>query len=263
MDTTSKTRKARKFGSLAAGVVLCLGIVNMPSAFADGATMTTNPAAGWVQSGEAALSISGTGCLDADNNVGGAVWVSDTSDIEDGWTTVTDHPEFDVQLDPDTGDWSALLASTDGTVLDLSDTTSGGLATIYAWCIDTDNKVIFEYDPVDVAVTGIGQISGTTDQDVSVEADGFTPGETVTFTLSGGAAGINLPVGTAKADENGHVDATINVPSTVERDKYDLTVSDESGRTYVTTLTVGTEEETTDNTTDNTNKMPDLGAGVA
>ena len=272
MDTTSKTRKARKFGSLAAGVVLCLGIVNMPSAFAED-FLDTDPAEGWIQAGEGTLSVSGEGCT---SDIGGvAVIVSDTSDPADGWTTVDDHPDFDVQLDLSTGHWSALIITTDATILstnDLSSTTGGGLPHIFAWCVDAGANPVIEYTPIQIGVTGLGTFKAPLGEDTTVEADGFIPGETVTFVLSGGAADLNLTIGTGTADENGHVSTTINIPTSVDLDDYTLTLTgSDSGYTWVGTLTVGTDEEggdngagaTTENTTDNTNKMPDLGAGVA
>ena len=362
MDTTFKTRKVRKFGGLAAGVVLCLGIVNMPSALAAGGdtTMTVNPSTNWVQIGDAALSVSGQGCLPAADSPAtsptastadspaastdaspAATTANDTADSPAATTpaattpatgptastddsadasSATDSPAtsptadstapaaatglddslgdiadivvvvsaasditdtnswIDVVVPAADGSWSSTLVDADGTYyMPLSDSTKGGLATVFAWCVDlytvdivgldaSTADIFVTYTPVDVAVTGISQISGTTGQDVAVEADGFTPGETVTFVLSGGAAKINLTIGTGTADANGHVKTTINVPNTVAKDKYDLTLTGaKSARTFVTTVTVGivTEDNSGDNGGTTKDKMPDLGAGVA
>jgi len=321
MNTIFKAHKVRKLGGLAAGVVLCLGIANMPSALAaDTEAMTVNPSTNWVQTGDAALSVSGQGCLPAEasttasptasttdsptastdasttdspatstdassaastDDSAAATSATSTADSTDASPAVavivsvasdmTDTDSWIDLVDPAAdGSWSSTLVEANGDyyIPLLSATTAGGIATVYAWCVDMATEdILVTYTSVDVAVTGLGDFppNSTTGMDITLEADGFAPGETVTFVLSGGAANINLTVGTGKADANGHVSTTINVPNTVEIDTYDLTLTgDQSSRTFVTTVTVGNpEEETTDNTKDNTNKMPDLGAGVA
>ena len=120
---------------------------------------------------------------------------------------------------------------------------------------------VFGYTPVTIGVTSFDTKGGKLGEDVDVTADGFFPGEEVTFTLSDGeATGANpglIGTGTAQTgfvdDEGnadgvaGHVSTTVNIPTTVVNDTYVLTVKGTtSGRTFVSTITSGNFEETTE-----------------
>jgi len=257
----------KKMGIAVAGAALTLGMVGLPSAFADEpatGTISVSPEAGWVAANDATASlvISGTGCT-GDNEFGYAVSIQVG---EGGWQADT--------LDPETGAWSDTLIGPDGTALSnyLSSTTHGGLVTLSAACwalsdpadLDAQPVGVIAYDPITVAVVGRASVSGTVGEDVQVEADGFLPGETVTFTVSDGVATGSTPglVGTGVADENGHVSTTINVPESTVEDSYTFTVLGQtSGRSIVTTgLTVGNPP--TEETPATTVMFPTGGAAV-
>ena len=257
MDTVSKTRKMRKFGSLAAGVVLCLGIANMPSSLAADGVMTTNPSSGWVQGGKTALRIEGTGCVGSKANPAIDVIVSQTASMDDGWSILVAKEGVGAGTINEDGTWSYLLTTENDDVADrtwtsvlrrgMSEINGGGHSTVYAWCVNADETVRVEYAPVDVAVTGVDAFTVTLGEDQTVWADGFTPGNMVTFTLSGATSNSDLAdmvIGSGTVDEYGYVTtATINIPASVELGDYTLTVSD-GIRTFVSGFTVvGTEEE--------------------
>jgi len=242
----------KKMGIAVAGAALALGMVGLPSAFADDAPLpvTVSPEAGWVQAGgDTPLTISGSNCT-GDNEFGYTLFIS--SPGKSLWYPVADN-----------GDWTLTLLTKDddgilsSNVMNLSDATNGGLTTLQIFCMaltssssahDPGNpSIAATYDDVDVAVTGRTPLpaGSTTGTDIPLQADGFQPGETVTFALSNGqATGINPGlVGSGVADENGHVVATINVPQETERDLYTFTVEgQDSHRTFVTQVTIGLDQ---------------------
>ena len=244
MNTTP--RSARKFAALAAGAALCLGAISMPAAqAADG--VTVDPSAGWVEYGDS-LTLSGSGCVgvepaivifDADDNPAAAVAPSDD------------------------GSWSLDVGNIFPSEAD-STKAGPGYGVFTVQCLDyADGSIslVTDYGTVTLSVIDIDSISGTTGEDTAVTARGFAPGEKVTFYLRGGKANLDLIIGEGVADSDGVVNTTVNVPTSVAVDKYDLVLVGDQGRTMTVQVTVGTPAEETP--AEPGEGMPSLGTDVA
>ena len=270
------SRHARKLGVVVAGAALLVGTVGVPSALADDAhTLTTQPASGFIQSdSDQTIVVSGDGC---------------TGDNEFGYTIGLHAGEGAGLLPEDTvkddGTWSIEFS-----VGDFETPGSDGIgwwARVSATCVANpdpaddqgQSTLVFTYDSVDIAVTDFYTEGGPTNEDIPVEADGFAPGETVTFTLSDGQTTGVTPglIGTGTADDvYGHVATTIKVPTDTPTDTYTLTVKGStSGRTFISSIEIteqlaGPAEETTTSgpsvnsggTIAPVNTLPALGLGL-
>jgi len=235
----------------------------MPFASADPADLTGGQLDDndivWIQHGDD-LALSGSDCIGENAIVVTSVETAGAPMSEWRQIPVGGNEAGDT-LDGESGEWTAAISSAD-----VSYSLYGGNYVVGAACyfnadnLEADADADILYDLVHLAVTGAEWGAGNTGEDVDISAYGFTPGDTVTITLSG----LDDPIGTGDVDADGVAETTMNIPDTVEEGDYTLTITDEHGRTFAWPLTIfsETEEEPTTPAEPETPKMPDQGTDV-
>jgi len=251
----SVRRTARKLGVLAAGAALCIGMVGVPSAWADeDAPITLSPAGGWVQWGEEMV-ISGTDCP----GQASVMW----SNTEEEWKEGMGAGDG-VSVDAN-GNWSYMLAGKDEDGNFFSITRDDGQAVIVASCwigdqFSDDATLVYTSGVIHLAVTAVSVPSGSTGEDIPAHAEGFLAGETVIFTLSDADGANPVEIGRGDADENGIVETTINVPITLAIGTYLFTArGSESDRTFIySEYTISEDIKTSEEPNDDTSTSDKL-----
>ncbi|MDR2930881.1 MAG: hypothetical protein LBV06_08280 [Propionibacteriaceae bacterium] len=221
----------------------------MPTANAvTGHTMTVTPA-GWVAADKDFV-VSGTDCVAP--NKGSAEVVLNAGD------DMVVRPAAD-------GTWSATLHA-DGY----------GKAVITAKCVmydeaapaakasadvtaTADGKTTFDYDALDYAFVGWGSDDTFYPGDtITITGGGYAAGETVTFTVDG------TVIGTIVADAEGNINGPLKMPMNSVADKYTIIATgDQSGRSAANTVTpLAAPGTSTGGGTTNTGGMPALGTDV-
>ncbi len=258
----SLMRHVQRASIIAAGSALCLAGLIAPLASAEEtpapeATSTPTPTPVAIEVGtitvspsniaqdEDVITISGTGCI----GEGAEVFVYDTG---------ADTQGLPVTVEAD-GTWSQVVY--DG-ANDLYLILPGETVTFGATCFVGEDSGV--YPPVTITVLTVGWDAGDVGTAVPTQGMGFTPGSTVTITLSGN--GIEpVVVGTAAVDPDGSFASTFAVPETTEVGVYTLTFDDGAGRvfTYDFVVTYGDEEEPQDPVPPVApGQMPDLGTDI-